>query len=66
MVDISQSTAIKACLQDGEGFALKSGKAYTECYGGDSEEYVFQDMVSEIDGEERDTDGNTLISFRYL
>ena len=66
MVDVSQSMAIKACLQDGEGYALKSGKAYTECYGGDSEEYDFQDMGSEIDREERDTEGNILSSFRYF
>jgi len=52
-VDISQNSAIKACLQNGDGLADKVKAAYDKCFGKD---FDFDDLAQE-GGADADGDG---------
>jgi len=53
-VDISQESAIKACLQNGDGLASKVSTAYDKCFGTD---YDFDDLAEKDGGPDGDSDG---------
>merc|ERR1712106_387666 len=53
-VDISQDSAIKACLQNGDTLADKVKAAYGKCFGND---YDFDDLASNSGGSDADSDG---------
>merc|ERR1712106_846719 len=53
-VDISQDSAIKACLQNGDTLADKVKAAYDKCFGND---YDFDDLASNSGSSDVDSDG---------
>merc|ERR1712128_342242 len=53
-VDISQDSAIKACLQNGDTLADKVKAAYRKCFGND---YDFDDLASNSGSSDADSDG---------
>ena len=53
-MDISQESAIKACLQNGDGLASKVSTAYDKCFGTD---YDFDEFAEKDDGPDGDSDG---------
>jgi len=53
-VDISQDSAIKACLQNGETIADKVSAAYNKCFGDD---YDFDDLAGAAGSADADSDG---------
>jgi len=53
-VDISQDSAIKACIQNGDAFADKVKSAYGDCFGKD---YDFDDLAKTSKGKDSDNDG---------
>merc|ERR1712106_194046 len=53
-VDISQDSAIKACLQNGDTLADKVKAAYRKCFGND---YDFDDLASNSGSSDVDSDG---------
>merc|ERR1712106_291236 len=53
-VDISQDSAIKACLQNGDPLAHKVKAAYRKCFGND---YDFDDLASNSGSSDVDSDG---------
>jgi len=53
-VDISQDSAIKACLQNGETLADKVQAAYNKCFGDD---YDFDDLAGAVGSSDADSDG---------
>jgi len=53
-VDISQDSAIKACLHNGETLANKVKAAYNKCFGDD---YDFDDLAGAVGSSDADSDG---------
>merc|ERR1712240_978488 len=51
----SLDVAIKGCLQNGDTFADKVGKAYGDCFG--STDYGFGDLAANEGGKDSDNDG---------